>query len=117
MVKSSKEVNRMLFEASFNGDVERVKKSLDLGANPNIKNEFGLTPLHFSVHKKQVEIMKFLIEHGADPNAKAVGEWTPLHEATFVGNTDALLLLLNNGADVNAITNFSKSPITHMLNN
>jgi len=116
-MRTPKEVNVMLFEATMDGNVEAVKESLDLGANPNVKNEFGLTPLHFSIHKRNIPVIKSLLEMGADPNSKAVGDWSPLHEAAFIGEIKAIELLLDRGADVNAITGLSESPILSMSNN
>lgn len=116
-MKSSREANGMLFEATMDGNVEKVKESLVLGANPNVKNEFGLTPLHFSIHKKHIDVVESLLEMGADPNSKAIGNWSPLHEASFIGNLEAIKLLLEKGADINAMTRFSKSPILSMITN
>lgn len=116
-MRTPKEVNGMLFEATMNGDVEKIAESLILGANPNIKNELGLTPLHFSIHKKNSSATEMLLEMGADPNSKAVGDWSPLHEAAFIGEIKAIELLLDRGADVNAITGLSESPILSMSNN
>lgn len=116
-MQSSKEINGMLFEATMDGDLEKVVKSLILGANPNVKNEFGLTPLHLSIHKRNIDITDSLLEMGADPNSKAIGEWSPLHEAAFIGEIDAIKLLLDKGADVNALTTLKKSPILSMITN
>jgi ankyrin repeat protein len=59
-----------LHSAARDGDVERVKKLLEKGANPNVQDEAGLTPLHWAADVGSVDMVKFLLEHGADPNVQ-----------------------------------------------
>jgi ankyrin repeat protein len=35
-----------LHDAAYKGDVERVKKLLKKGENPNVRDDYGDTPLH-----------------------------------------------------------------------
>jgi hypothetical protein len=80
-------------------DAERIKKLLEEGTDPNIRDGDGNTPLHFAASKGCVEVARLLLEHGADLNAKNEGGWTPLHEAAFNGRVDVVKLLLEHGAD------------------
>ena len=41
---------------------------LSLGANPNVKNIFGWTPLMYAASRGNLEIIQLLINHGADLN-------------------------------------------------
>ena len=43
-----------------------VKQLLELGANPNIQNELGNSPLHLAVCCRSVEIIKLLCRSGGD---------------------------------------------------
>jgi ankyrin repeat protein len=45
-----------LHSAARDGDVERVKKLLEKGANPNARTEAGLTPLHEAASWGHVEL-------------------------------------------------------------
>jgi ankyrin repeat protein len=56
-----------------------VKLLLEHGADPNIKNKDGITPLHWAVFKSgvHVEVVKLLLEHGADPNIQNKKGRTP----------------------------------------
>ncbi|KAK2716435.1 hypothetical protein QYM36_010851 [Artemia franciscana] len=54
---------------------------LKSGADPNVKNAFGLTPLHVAAKYGNLETVKLLLDDGADPTVQdSLGE-TPLHHA------------------------------------
>lgn len=46
-------------------------------ANPNIKDDAGLSPLHWAVVRGNKVCIRRLIEHGADLNAKDGEDRTP----------------------------------------
>lgn len=54
---------------SIKNPVEVVALLLDHGANPNIQNDKGETPLHFvcQLTMRDPEIANLLLSHGADP--------------------------------------------------
>jgi hypothetical protein len=80
-------------------DAERIKKLLEEGADPNIRDGDGNTPLHFAASKGCAEVARLLLEHGADPNAQDKNGETPLHVAAFNGHVDVVRLLLEHRAD------------------
>jgi len=51
------------------------------GADVNVRNESGATPLHEAARRGYKEIVEFLIEKGAQINAKDEDGMTPLAEA------------------------------------
>ncbi len=91
-----------LHDAAFNGDVERVRKLLEKGENPNTKDKYGWTPLHIAASKGHVNVARLLLKHGANPNVQNEYGWTPLHIAAFWGHVDVTRLLLEHGANPNA---------------
>jgi hypothetical protein len=80
-------------------DAERIKKLLEEGADPNIRDGDGNTPLHFAASKGCAEVARLLLRHGADPNAQDKNGETPLHVAAYWGRVDVVRLLLEHGAD------------------
>ena len=96
-------------------DVEAVKEFLAAGADVNVKDMRGFTPLHWasiSAHKEAVEL---LIANGADVNAKGDGESTPLHYAAFNGHKEMVELLIASGADVNAKDKHGQTPLDRAI--
>jgi len=91
-----------LLDAVGDGDIARVKKLLDRGANLNAKNILGLTPLHIAAMYGNLELVDLLLKYGADANAKTDHAVTPLHLAASWGRADVVKMLLERGADVNA---------------
>ncbi len=58
------------------------------GANTNVKDEYGNTPLHYASSEGQLELVKYLINKGADIHAKNNDRCTPLrlaYNAPIVG--------------------------------
>ncbi len=52
------------------------------GANTNVKDEYGNTPLHYASMCGNLEVVKYLINKGADINKKNNKGNTPLHYAS-----------------------------------
>ena len=58
--------------------IEALKIFLELGADINMGNQAGNTPLHGAALRGSVPIIEFLVENGADVTAKNWRGWTPL---------------------------------------
>ena len=100
-----------LREAARNGDLIKVQTALENGANPNAKDNNGLTPLHIAARNGHVEIVKLLLEHGANPNTKNDYGWTPLHYASYRGHVEIVKLLLERSANPNTKDNNGWTPL------
>ncbi|MCX6223737.1 MAG: tetratricopeptide repeat protein, partial [Bacteroidia bacterium] len=72
---------------------------LHSGANPNLKNSNGWSPLHFTASDGQMELTELLIEKGARIDEKDADSWTPLMLAAYMGNNNIYDYLLLHGAD------------------
>jgi ankyrin repeat protein len=70
------------------------------GADINIKDRKGNTPLHLAVrYHAPNEIIMVLVEHGADVNAKTKTGETPLQLAINDDNTQIIEFLRKHGAE------------------
>jgi ankyrin repeat protein len=81
------------------GDLPGLKKLLDHGISPDMKDGRQITPLMYATEISSVEAMRLLIEHGAEVNTEnALGS-----TALMWSGADAVKvrLLLDHGADVN----------------
>jgi ankyrin repeat protein len=70
-------------------------------ANPNAKNIFDWTPLHYAMlFEDSIESAKHLIDYNANINSLDDEGFTPLHLAAKHNNIDAIKLLISSGADL-----------------
>ena len=88
-----------LVTATFWGYKNIVKILLDHGADVNIKDRSGWSPLPQAIARKHFDIAKILIERGADINIQDQDNNTPLILATMEGNIKIVNLLLKKGAN------------------
>ena len=77
--------------------LETAKLLVNAGANVNIKNKDGVTPL---MRLDNAAIIEFLIQSGANVNAFDNNYWTPLIWQVEKSNTEAVKILLKYGADI-----------------
>ena len=107
-----KEIDRLLLEAAKVGNVNEVQSLLTAGANVNIKDEYGQTPLHRAAINGHTEAVNALIkEGGADVNAQDIYRQTPLHCAADNGHTDIVSALIVAKAMVDATDTYRQTPL------
>jgi ankyrin repeat protein len=71
---------------------------LEHGANPNLKQQGGYTPLHQAAHHGQDPMIELLLSHGADVSATTESGQTPLQLAEKAGHVSTAELLRSHGA-------------------
>ena len=81
---------------------------IEKGADVNIKNIKGDTPLHIAIKNQNTEIIELLIRKRAKLNVKNNKGKTPLHLAR---QSEIVKLLIEKGADVNAKDREGKTPL------
>lgn len=91
-----------LADAAERHDHAAVRALVEKGADPNVAQPDGMTPLHWAVHHDDIEIAKLLIGAKSDPKAMNRYGVTPLALACTNGNAQTIALLLDAGADPNA---------------
>jgi ankyrin repeat protein len=84
--------------AALYGDAGLVRTLLEAGANPNVPNDEGATPLMRGAD--DLEKVRLLVERGADVTARSDNHRTAIIIAAAVrGNRDVVAYLLDHGAD------------------
>lgn len=102
----------MLQTAVHQNDGKKVKRLLYLGANPDVKNEKGQTPLYVCAIKNKVNIAKMLVDGGADLNTVLQKGWTPLNASIYYHHNDLARFLMESGASIDTNKkNIKKSPL------
>jgi hypothetical protein len=91
-----------LEHAVKNANREMVQLLISAGANVNLKDNSGETPLMMLDADATSDLVWDLINAGAKVNASDTSGNTPLMEAASVNNLELLKTLLEAGADVNA---------------
>jgi ankyrin repeat protein len=133
------EGNTALHITSYQNELMKSKELMIKGADVNIKNKYGFTPLLISENVKIIkllldygadinvednkgenclflddddpDILNFLTSKGADVNHKNKNKWTPLHHACYYGHTTNVGILLNCCAKVNTFDEDDNTPL------
>ena len=69
------------FSVVVNEDISILQMWVDAGADLNVGGFDGRTPLHFAVHKENIEKCEFLMGHGADARKQDNCGRSPLDDA------------------------------------
>mmetsp|Transcript_18800 Transcript_18800/g.18916 ORF Transcript_18800/g.18916 Transcript_18800/m.18916 type:complete len:404 (+) Transcript_18800:38-1249(+) len=91
-----------LIDASKSGCIENIKVLIDDGADVNVVNRAGLSPLVVAVRRGHLNIVNALLELGADSNIHDIGKrvGTPLIQAIRQRIPKLVRRLLQAGAHV-----------------
>ena len=94
-------------------DVTDISRCLKAGANANVRNKYGQTPLHrAAAHSKIPTVVTALVKAGANVNARDTDGWTPLHIAARENQTFTVVkTLLRAGARPNARDKKGNTPL------
>ena len=97
-----------------------VKALVGSGANVNVSDEVGETPLLLAARQGQRDVVRYLIEQGANVNAGDKKGDTPLslvaawHDG-MAGDRDIINALLERGADINGAYHMGTTPLMFAL--
>ncbi|CAG8559760.1 16394_t:CDS:10 [Funneliformis mosseae] len=113
------------------GHIETAKLLLDFGADPDIQDEEGETPLHLAARNGFDDCVRLLVgldEHqnsreNIDTNFKKANMeikekfygWTPLFLAAVEGHTECVKVLIKAGADPNVMDYSGWTPHVHAV--
>ncbi len=109
IIKPQKVPSYHLFDAIKKGDLSKIKRLIEDGADPNALNEYNETPLMVAVGVNTryacLNIVDLLVLNGADVNMKRRGSGassgsTALLYAAGNGRTDCVQALIDNNATI-----------------
>lgn len=100
----------LLHHAAGFGTLETLQWLVDSGADVNVKNKLGATPLHWAAPDEAK--VRLLLARGAAVNAKLGDGRTPLYLAALLGNGHSILrVLLGHGADPGLAAGNKRTPL------
>ena len=102
-----------LHEAAKKGNIDRVKRLIEEGANVDERDENNDTPLFIAVGQGHKEVAEILIFKGADVNAVDKRGRTPLDLANYSHHKDLAELLIKHGGQTR--TPWTGSPAGRLL--
>lgn len=115
-----------VFSYSDSGqNLELIRTLLSYGADSNISNLQGYTPLGLlltwgaELNQSENAAIEILLENGANPNAETPLKWSDkwkgklLHQAALMNKIEAAKLLLKHGADRNVLDSENRRPIDY----
>lgn len=119
--------------AAHFGRTEMVQLLLDKGLDPDVRDDWGWTPLHVAINpetakalidgganihakakdgneaihsligENMLDSVKYLLSLGVDVDTHGKNNITPLHQAVIFNHVDGAQLLLDNGANIKAV--------------
>ena len=79
-------------KAVMQGDVDTVKKFIELGEDVNQKS-LGKAPIHYAARYNKAEVLQVLIDNGADLKKRCDGGMTAMKYAELSHAKDAIAVL------------------------
>lgn len=90
-----------LLWAAYHDETDSARALLAAGAQPNLTNRYGVTPLGLACRNGNAALVDALLAAGADSNLAGPGGETPLHAAARTGRPGPVRALLAAGARPN----------------
>jgi hypothetical protein len=104
-----------LFWAASLNKPHAVLKLLLCGADPEIADVNGSTPLHAAASTGAVQCIKHLSSAGADLGSRNRSGTTPLQQASSQGHGDTISALVNLGANIGSKNYFGEAALSYAI--
>lgn len=114
LVNSLQAPDKQVVKAIHAKDAVRVGLALDKGADIELKDVLGYSPLSLASASGSLSVVQVLLDRGAETESKTSSGFTPLIKATSRRYPDQLAIihtLLKHGANVNASTLTGITPL------
>ncbi|MBD0391224.1 ankyrin repeat domain-containing protein [Wolbachia endosymbiont of Pentalonia nigronervosa] len=91
----------LLHLAAVSGYEKAVDYLINKGANVNLQNKYGISPLYSAIHHGHEQVADHLIKKGANVNLQDKNGFSLLHFAAEYGHEKVVDYLIKKGATVN----------------
>lgn len=95
------DVNQELMNAIVAKDADRVRLLIKKGADVNVRDSGGFSPLDTAARNRATSLVELLIDAGADPNTADADGFFPLLHAINRNHVPTVEMLAKKGADIN----------------
>ncbi|XP_067883861.1 uncharacterized protein [Heterodontus francisci] len=99
-----------LHSCARHGRLKKMKKLLTKGADPEVLNSSGQSPLFTAALLGHSSLVDLLLRRGANPNLRCSTGCTPVHAAAFACLPALLATLLDAGGDLRLHDSEGRSP-------
>jgi hypothetical protein len=99
------------------GDLAGMQQHLSNGVSPDVKDDKGISALHYAVGVNRLDILKALMDAHADPKVVDGQGNTLLHYAAGYGHVQTTEYFLQCGLNVNATNQAGETPLDLALRN
>ena len=96
-ISEQRKYESSIFTAAIHGKGNLIKEFVKSGANIDSQDEYGATPLHYSLQAGHTEISKFLVISEASVNTMDKEGLTPLDWAHWMNQTEMANLIRKYG--------------------
>jgi ankyrin repeat protein len=93
-----------LHAAAASGNLAEIERLVAAGANRELRDGNGRTPLHVAAYRKQHEAARLLMKRGANPNALDAQRYDIVTIAAVADDVPMLKVALEGGASVKNVT-------------
>lgn len=84
---------------------------LQSGADPNVKDEHGATPVHWAAGAGQIDLFNIIAAHQGFLHAEDANGASPVHWAAAKGHAEVLKVLLSKGAPLEQQDKHNMTPL------
>jgi len=106
-----------IFNTIFAGDNQQLVDLISTGADVNVHDRSGRTPLMHAAIDSKVDMMATLIDNGANVDIQDKAGWCALHFAAQESSFDSCKLLLENKAAVDVQDIHGNTPLAKAVFN
>ena len=101
----------LLLTAAFNGKIKLVETLLRHGADINVIDETGRTPLMLSAKTGHKEVVEHLLQKNAKVDIQDKQGHTAISLAGHSGNLEIVVLLINAGSNIQIKSKYGNTPL------